>query len=194
MFAICTRTKMHDYVFRGDVDEYEAFREKIISCNCFIDTTKPMVLFLEGELFVTGIATSRTDKINTPIRYSIYYKGNNAQDLFVRIKMAFQTNKASSLGNELDSICKINDVDNENPFICPKQLNFIRIVEKFPLTMDGVQVQNFALWTEFCPVEKNKQALDNFVNSKECKNLPTSGTIEIHGLEPINLERLKKKV
>lgn len=192
MLAICTRTRNEDYEFKGDVNAYNNFKERINRFNFLYDTTKPLVMLDEEYLFIAGIATGRKDKVNTIIRYSLFYSGEKSRVLFNRFREALKKDNAKTLGDKLDTLLMLNNELGSLDFNMPDEKAFLRILDTVLPKNSQTQTSDFAIWTTFCPSERSDQAFENFLLSKP-NLLPHYGTIEVESLTPQNFSELAQK-
>ncbi len=171
MLAIITRLKFEDYKVLGDDIKYDKFFDdcKKHELTRLFDTTQKTVLVWKKYIFVTGISTSRKDKVNTPIRYSFLMEVENSSErtkLFFSLKKYLE-NDNKELGNNFDNILNINDLCNTLPIKIEKE-NIIAAINK---NIPSVTIKDniphdaeYYLWTTFKPL-KDKDELTKFVDS-----------------------------
>lgn len=192
MLSICTRSRIEDYQFKGDVYEYNNFKKCITPFRFLIDTSKPLVILYGNDLLVTGIATSRRDKVETPIRYSIFYSGDKSKSLFPRFQAALGNDSAKSIGEELDDLLGIKPTTEILNFHIPTEEIFLNCIEAKLPTSSSHTIENFALWSVFCPTDKDVGSLKTFLKAQK-SNLPKSGSVEVDGVGKIDLLKLSEK-
>jgi len=195
--AISTRFRRNDYKYAGDVSAFEEFKNKYKEHDFhnLIDTTKPVVLLWDEQIYVTGIQTSRKDIINTRIRYSFFLESPEASTLFDCLKAELQKEQKELkepeeqrelkwLGNILDKkLFKFDDWSNALPEqLSEKEKEFVDIIKDLPKTSDGTEtLSKRRIWTMFQPVRGGRDEIQNFINGLK---IPEDFEIQIEGFAP----------
>lgn len=183
--AVLTRFASEDYKVFFAPALYTEFLEKVRSDGLeqTIDDTKPGLLYrrdrLESYLWITGIASTRADRIGTPIRFNLLLKGRDTDirewiKFFLLLLSAPSMDGIGGLGKAWDSLITDNQAFRRGVDFSHLYKLLENICSSYSLPPLSLSVnQDFAILSPLVPEA-------SFV-SEVLTNTSLQGSVWVHG-------------